>query len=369
MPRSRLVPSIYKKITLFFIFVSIILIAIIVFFETDKAKIQIHVASQRRDINFAVPVSEEPQIDSLTGRILETGISKSRTFQTPKSIVTDSRASGQVTLINNYSADQPLIATTRLLTPNSLLFRLTETVTIPAGGQIQAEVRADEAGDEYLIGPTSFTIPGLWEGLQDKIYAESSQAMSYQTIETMELTDEIYQESKAELLSSLTEDVYNEFLNQLDEGETVKLDALAVTITEEKSSAKIGSQDTQFSISLTAKVKTLAFNEEELKKFIINQLMATVDEGDKIIYNQPSLTLSIELYPDDQDNIAVITGQYQVNILNANINYSDIYGLNKKEAEAYLKKLPNVENADISFWPFWVTKIPNDSDKIEIVIN
>jgi hypothetical protein len=44
---------------------------------------------------------------------------------------------------------------------------------VPAGASVPAEVYADQPKQDQVIGAELFTIPGLWEGIQDKIYAES----------------------------------------------------------------------------------------------------------------------------------------------------------------------------------------------------
>jgi hypothetical protein len=59
------------------------------------------------------------------------------------------------------------------------LFRLKQPVDVPANGQVTDEIYTDNTSQDMSIGQTSFTIPGLWSGLQDKIYAQSNAAFTY----------------------------------------------------------------------------------------------------------------------------------------------------------------------------------------------
>jgi hypothetical protein len=76
------------------------------------------------------------------------------------------KARGTATLYNTMSSDQPLVATTRLQSPDGLIFRITKSVVVPKRkstepGSVSVAVVADQAGEGYNIGATEFTIPGL----------------------------------------------------------------------------------------------------------------------------------------------------------------------------------------------------------------
>ena len=93
-------------------------------------------------------------------------------------------AQGTITVYNEQSSSQKLIKNTRFETPEGLIFRIRESITIPAAksstpGTVSATVYADEAGERYNIGPSSFTLPGLKNGAQYKlVYAKSTGTMS-----------------------------------------------------------------------------------------------------------------------------------------------------------------------------------------------
>ncbi len=94
------------------------------------------------------------------------------------------KARGFVTIYNFHNKPQSLIATTRLTSQSGLIFRIDENIVVPSvksvngedvPGEIKVSMTADKIGLEYKIEPDKFSIPGLWEGLQDKIYGVSLQ--------------------------------------------------------------------------------------------------------------------------------------------------------------------------------------------------
>ncbi|PIU99311.1 hypothetical protein COS59_00465, partial [Candidatus Wolfebacteria bacterium CG03_land_8_20_14_0_80_36_15] len=100
------------------------------------------------------------------------------------------KARGEVTIYNTYSSDdQPLIANTRLLTPDGKVFRLEKLIVVPGAkiiegkivsSSVKTSVVADKAGQEYNIGPVShFTIPGF-QGSEkyQSFYAKSDTPMT-----------------------------------------------------------------------------------------------------------------------------------------------------------------------------------------------
>jgi len=173
----------YKNIALSFVGAALILSIIVLFFSSAKATITVLPLEEEIKTEFITQINLEnlkleKNKNAAQGLLLETILEKEKTFQVSKTETQEAQATGEVIIINNYSKDQPLVATTRLLSKEGILFRLSNTLRVPAGGRVKAKVYADKPGKEGEIGPTTFTIPGLWVGLQDKIYAISEKPMT-----------------------------------------------------------------------------------------------------------------------------------------------------------------------------------------------
>lgn len=99
----------------------------------------------------------------------------------------EEKASGTITVFNNYSTDSvKLIKNTRFETPNGLIFRTPAEVVVPGKkgstpGQISVMVIADKAGDAYNVAPVAkLIVPGLKStpAMYTGVYASSAAAMT-----------------------------------------------------------------------------------------------------------------------------------------------------------------------------------------------
>lgn len=81
------------------------------------------------------------------------------------------KASGEIIIYNGFSSEpQVFIANTRFESTDGKIYRIDKKITIPGAkilagkiepSSIEAVVFADKAGEEYNIGLTQFTVPGL----------------------------------------------------------------------------------------------------------------------------------------------------------------------------------------------------------------
>lgn len=114
----------------------------------------------------------------LPARALTTTLELSKEGSVTGSKTENAAATGRVTITSTWSFEQPLVATTRLLSKEDVLFRLKDAVTVPANGSVDADVYADVPGPSGEIGPTTFTIPGLNVTKQTLITAKSETKMT-----------------------------------------------------------------------------------------------------------------------------------------------------------------------------------------------
>lgn len=132
-----------------------------------------------------------PQIAAAAGTLpytVETvEIEDSDSVQSNGSVQASDKASGLITVFNDYSSSpQRLIKNTRFEATGGLIFRAPSDIVVPgktaAGpGQVTITVVADQPGQQYNVGPIArMTLPGLKStaDMYAKIYAQSSAAFS-----------------------------------------------------------------------------------------------------------------------------------------------------------------------------------------------
>lgn len=366
----------YRYLVIIFTVLALILIGIILYFALSQATVYLVPNFLTQQIGFAVQVINKDKVketddlsEKLAGKIVSSSIEETKTYPALQYQETTNKAAGAVTIINNYSRNQTLIATTRLLTAAGKLYRLTETVVAPSGKKITAFAQADQAGKEYEIGPTKFTIPGLWDGLRDKIYAESAESFKIQTLSKTKITQQTLDQAKEDLKSILLNKAKEDLKRQLLGKEALPEKALAAEILKYSTNAKVGSNQEEFSVTLALGVKGVVFNETRLKEIVQKNLPEIYKTNNALIKIDPaSFNYEIGLLDENSENlIAQIKGEYTIQIANIQIKPGELIRMSKKDAVRYLKSFGDIKDASI-FLPFWTNYLPALADKINIQI-
>jgi len=84
------------------------------------------------------------------------------------------KSQGTVNIKSSLSANQRLVAGTRIMSPEGKIFRLVSAIVVPANSEIKdVAVIADEPGAQGDLAPTEFTIPGLAADSRFKVSVKS----------------------------------------------------------------------------------------------------------------------------------------------------------------------------------------------------
>jgi len=363
----------YRRIAFTFIILTVALLGLVAYLSFVKAEIKIYTDGIAVDTNFNIDVVEEnPGPNQAEGKFDERTYEKTKEFSPSGEGVTElAKAGGEVVIFNKHSSDQPLVATTRLLAADGKLFRIDSTVNVPAGGEVKVMAHADEEGPEYEIGPTKFTIPGLWAGLQEKIYAESKEPMTGGTITKSVVSEADLERSE----NDLTAEIFNaakEEMSSANVDPRFSEGVFTYEITEKVSDTKPGDETDKFNVKIIMKVTGVFYNPVQMEKIMIAKIEEDVGPG-YVIGEIDKENSSLEIESIDQEagiaNLAVHA------VANALIKDSSdalkkdrLTGLKVKEAEIYLMGLPEVNGVEIKTHPFWVTRLPKLEDHIEYII-
>lgn len=366
----------YRKIALSFIILTVVLLAAIFYFSFTRVKITVIPNQERISNNLIFDIYDTENADSVSsagipGIVREITIDDTKEYESTGSNVIGKEVVGKVDIINEYTKNQPLVANTRLLTPDGKLFRLKETVNVPVGGIKDIEVYADEAKPEMAVGPTTFTIPGLWAGLQDKIYAKSESDIVYRQKIKKYITDSdidtAEMDLKEQLLASVkskVNDIYKDYeqvIFKIDE-KSIKSDI----------NSKVNDEVDAFEISMEAKVMVVAFDDETAAKLAKNKFTSSLPENKELIsFNEDNIIYSLNNY-NGSESIASVNATFEGKVsLKGDSNIVDvqkILGLNQKQLETYLGDMPEIAGFEIEFYPKFIKKVPKLVDKIEIEI-
>lgn len=378
--------GIYKKIAYFFALLLVGVGAAVFYFTFIHVKIVLIPSQERISNNTIFDVldseknqnTEEAQADKIMGVVKETAVKFSKKYPATNEEVLGKEVIGKVKLVNNYIKNQPLVASTRLLSTDGKLFRLKNTVDIPVNGSVEAEIYADDPSPEMAIGPSKFTIPGLWAGLQDKIYAESLETTIYQqkvkkTISEDDIKNGV-KDLKQELLNNAKAEIgdaynnYDKIIYKIDEN------SIITTVNN-----KVGEEITEFEIGMDAKVAIVAFSNKTFAGIAKDKLMKSLADNKELVsFDSENINYSLNNF-DVNAGTANVSASFEGMVtLKDNSNVIDkekLIGLNKAQINAYLNDIDKTANLDlagheIQFYPSFITKIPTliEPGRIEIEI-
>lgn len=383
-----------RKVIVGFIVICL-LIASLVFAYLFLPKATITVASKNEIKKFDI----EPKGDisrteiktvelGIPAKIIEKEVSISDTFEASgkknSSSDVSKKAKGKITIYNEYNSDsQQLVATTRFLSKEGKLFRLVKGITVPGmigsnPGSVEADVIADQPGEDFNIEPTDFKIPGFEQSPKyEKFYAKSTLAMSgggaggsnsggIAIISQGDL-DNAKKTEETKLKDQLEDAVKSE----IGTGYVLLPDASEKIITESVASSRLNEAASSFNFKSSGKIKAIVFSEKDLRKLagdIYNEANKEKSVSDysliKIIYGASSVDL----------NSGTLSLKANIEVtVDANINWEDfkkkLLGKDESQIKEIMKEYPQIEKINIDFWPeFMSQKIPQYEKRVELKI-
>jgi hypothetical protein len=292
----------------------------------------------------------------------------------------EKKAKGKLVIYNAYSSEsQVLVATTRFLSPSGKLFRLDERVTIPGAkiengkivpSKIEIRVTADEPGEDYNIGSEErWRIPGFkGDPRYEGFYADSREAMSGGFVgEEAVPTDEDLEAGRVKIFSDLESVLEAQALILLNEEFKVFPGAREFKILEER--VEPAKSDGTFGIFAEAELRYLVFKEESIKEAVISDAGETVLPDMKvrdfsIDYGEPKINLAGASMTFSVEGQTVFEPDFDIEELK-----KQFAGQNEEELRKTVFFLSGLERANISLWPFWVSRVPSDPDKVKIILD
>jgi len=356
----------YKIVALSFLFLTIALLAIIVFMSSKQATITVITKPESVEINSTLEINSEGEDNN--GQVVTTEIELEKTFK-PKSTKEEiSLAVGFVTLHNEKEYAQPLVATTRLLSSDGVLFRLKNRVTVPAQGIVDAEVYADEDGKKSEIGPTKFTIPGLREDTQEFIYATSEQFMKGGVRTYGVLTSQDLKNAEEELIEEMKKEGIKKLSGLYPESKGV----FSVTQHEVDTDIKTDEEIEDFQLSGKATIVGVFYNEDEIltvaKKGLERRVIGDIEKVSPCD-SEPTITLG----DYDLDNKTAVLNVFYAGLVELDPESKQLqkmlfFGKTKDEVRRYLLSLDHVQGVEIKFNPAWMLSVPHVAEHVNVVV-
>ncbi len=347
------VHSYFSPLLALFAVMAIAVGGFIFYIAFSKTIITVTVEPETEDFVFSYP------IEDVDAQVVSKEVEDTYTFTdfTESAEEVSGTATGTVTIYNNYSADQPLVRTTRLLSKDGVLFRTDATVTVPAGESVEVAVYADEAGSTGDIQPTTFEIVALWDGLKDQIYAESFEAMSGGIVKSGTVTEEIIKQASKKAEQELRKNASKELADDPNITNTISADDMIIEIIDQSFDSEVGDAANKIVVDTSATVSAYAFDKRKLADLLASDTATDITEK------------KLEYKIIDEAGKAFIQGTIQVPAPGTVMDGIEVEQLTNKNAEqirTYLESFNEVKAVEITFSPFWIKTSSPSAKNIQV---
>lgn len=383
-PTSLPNPSLrlYRRIAGVFIVAVVALLAVVILLSTTKAVVLVTPKVNTVQSSFLFDVVKEAASE---GQII--GVITDQVFEQTKIFPVVSgeqkevldKAGGLVTIKNDSSKNQPLVATTRLLSSGGVLFRLDKGVNVPAGGSLETQVYADQVGSIGDIGPDQFTIPGLATSLQSQIYAESAVAMTGGKRLVSVVTQEELDINASQLQEEM-EVFAKDQLRTLSKADWSG-EVFSVAVLSKVSDTEPGQEKDEVTISLKIKVAGVFFNADTLNGLASAKLYQELEDGfvfkdsDQNLYSsdpgEGSLVLEV-IDANSQYGIAQMRANLEKQAIVSNTHQllqpELLVGKSAAEVKSFLVSAGLADDVSVWIFPPWIGKIPAMVDHVTVEV-
>jgi len=366
--------GIYKKIAMFFLAATAVLLTFMFYFLFVSVTITIIPDQERINNNMIIDIYDKDSDGSIEGEkiagiVKKTGMDLTKTYETSGEDVIGEEVAGEVTIYNYYTKNQPLVATTRLMSPDGRVYRIEKTVNVPAGGKVTVRVYADEPSVNMEIGPTKFTIPGLWAGIQDKIYGESKSKIEYSQKVNKFVTqadiDNAIRDLKQELVKKAKIEINKKYKDYSQIIYSIDDNSVFTEIDTER-----GEEVDEFDATITANIVAVAFDGKAAANLAEKKFTSTLSPDKELIeFNRDNIIYTLDSFNYNEGTASVnstFEGKVSLSSNSDVIDKESILGLNKEQLDAYLMSKENISGYDIKFFPSFIRKTPKVPDKIII---
>lgn len=362
-------------------FINVFFNSTLVVFLTPQAEVkifktEIEVQAYQTDLELEKKI--------LPGVLLETEKEGGKQFVTTGKDFIEGRSQGIIRVYNKHNppAALNLVANTRFLSAKGTkIFRslgninlepakIKEGKIIPSFKDIK--VIAQESGEDYNIGPSKFSIPGL----SGTAFYYTSWAESFSEMnggfkkEVKAVSEEDIRKAKEVLEKELENLIQNSLKEQLPPGFVLAKGGVFTKVLQVSCDKKVKEQGTEFYCQEKIKAATLGFKLSDLKKIVFDFLKLNLDFSKEFNPQKVILEYSSQgLTPEEGKMILVLKIKVPLyEKIPQDKLLSEIRGKSEKEIKSILGNYSQIKKAELKFSPFWFKKTPDSLERIKIEI-
>ncbi|MCR4334818.1 MAG: hypothetical protein NUV47_03795 [Patescibacteria group bacterium] len=286
------------------------------------------------------------------------------------------KAFGNIAIYNSTDKPQVLVKNTRFENSIGKIYRIQQTITIPANGNITAVVYADETGKDsnMLLSDLKgdFKIPGFkGSSKYDSVFARlKDDILGGQEGMVLVADDKTLEDARAGLRSELKNEVTKEAFNQKPD-DFILFDN-ALSSIEYESLPILPAVSGKVTIREKAVAYGILFNKKDLESVLVKELSENIAKDEVVSENIESLKFNIKNIQsfsfEDASTVSFsVEGQlFMVWQFSENKLKHELAGKASQYIVTALSSYPGIKNAEVSIRPFWKRSFPVNEDKIKI---
>ena len=371
------------------VFVSVILFFVIIGgalgLSAVLGKTQLTIYPQYREpnINSEFIAYPDKRQDELSYEIMTLESTSESQVKASGQIDVETKSTGKIEIMKSTPGTERIIANTRFRSADGKVFRIKDAIVVPGSvnnvpGSIQADVTADEAGDQYnLPANTKFDIPGFQEaGLGDLFKAISatnkSAFMGGFKGPQFKIDESELGTARQALQVKLRDDLLKRIEAEKPSGYIALAGAVAISYNQLPA---VNYGNDLVTIKEQAVLQIPIFKDSDLGTFLAKQAVATYSGGSVRIQDPKALTFEYKLASTSSSVIAnepsltfVIKGKPKLiwEYDSAKLT-KDLAGLPKTSLPNAISAYPGIDGAKVSITPFWKRSFPTDPKQINVV--
>ncbi len=367
-------------LTFFIIFAGIAIIAIAFSLLYSKAVVTITPKVANLTINGTFTAKKvnpaEAFPSGLTYDIVSSTDSETQPVSATDGPLIQSKSKGTITLYNEQTVQQKIVAGTRISNSDGLIYRTSATVVIPPSKTIPVAVVADQAGEEYNMSLNSASdlfkiVAYKGSAKYTTVYGKLKTALvggfsGNKKIISPDVQSAVVQSIKSSLKTALMAKIQT----MIPKGGITYDNAMNIVYDVSEPASK--DKDTA-DITVKGTINLVVFNKDSLIKFIakkeLDKFPTTFDAKGAEELNFAIVNTKDFSYTKGTPIIfslkgpMTLVGTFPIETLK-----NELKGTSLKQSNSIFSNYPTISNAYVLVTPFWMRSFPNSADKITIEI-
>ena len=339
----------------------------------------------QKDAESANAESASPEKLIVTGREIVSEQELSKDFEATGKKNIGTKSSGEITFYNGWDTGPQKISAGAVLTAQGKKFVVDSEVTTPGAttslvggeikinpGSIKGRVTAQSPGDDYNIGAATFTVDAFSSEKKEKIYGQSSVALSGGTTKEVKVvTDGDIASAKSSVLQEATSTAIADMNQQAGDNKIITSTVKTAEISFE-TSKKVNDEVDTFSAKIVIKSTGIAFSEGDIRNLIIEKNVTAIGP-DQMLINPEGATLAWSVTGYDE-----ATGEIKLDVnfeakVGKKLNEGEIRDKisNKKygTAKEILENTEGVESVELNVTPTILSRVQLIKSRIKVVFS